>query len=98
MKNALQTPAPCSTVELEEALKVLGGRWKILIIFHLFSAPVLGTAPRYGRDLSEDADPATTRSGEGRRGCPQGVPASAAQSGVQADKGRDCSSSGLEGA
>jgi len=28
-------------VELEEALKVLEGRWKILIIFHLFSAPVL---------------------------------------------------------
>src|SRR5260370_13135079 len=41
MKNALQTPAPCSTVELEEALKVLEGRWKILIIFHLFTAPVL---------------------------------------------------------
>ncbi len=31
----------CSTVELEEALKVLEGRWKILILFHLFSAPVL---------------------------------------------------------
>jgi DNA-binding HxlR family transcriptional regulator len=28
-------------VELEEALKVLEGRWKILILFHLFSAPVL---------------------------------------------------------
>jgi DNA-binding HxlR family transcriptional regulator len=31
----------CSTVELEEALKVLEGRWKILILFHLFSTPVL---------------------------------------------------------
>ena len=31
----------CSTVELEEALKVLEGRWKILILFHLLSAPVL---------------------------------------------------------
>jgi len=31
----------CSTVELEEALKVLEGRWKILILVHLFSAPVL---------------------------------------------------------
>ena len=31
----------CSTVELEEALKVLEGRWKILILSHLFSAPVL---------------------------------------------------------
>ena len=28
-------------MELEEALKVLEGRWKILILFHLFSAPVL---------------------------------------------------------
>jgi DNA-binding HxlR family transcriptional regulator len=33
--------AECSTVELEDALKVLEGRWKILILFHLFSAPVL---------------------------------------------------------
>jgi DNA-binding HxlR family transcriptional regulator len=32
---------PCSTVELEAALKILEGRWKALIIFHLFSAPVL---------------------------------------------------------
>jgi len=31
----------CSTQELEEALEVLEGRWKILILFHLFSAPVL---------------------------------------------------------
>jgi DNA-binding HxlR family transcriptional regulator len=31
----------CSTGELEEALKVLEGRWKILILFHLFSTPVL---------------------------------------------------------
>jgi DNA-binding HxlR family transcriptional regulator len=34
-------PPTCSIVELEEALKVLEGRWKILILFHLFSAPVL---------------------------------------------------------
>jgi DNA-binding HxlR family transcriptional regulator len=42
MKQPEQVSTPgCSTVELEEALKVLEGRWKILIIFHLFSAPVL---------------------------------------------------------
>jgi DNA-binding HxlR family transcriptional regulator len=42
MKKTTQTFTPtCSTVELEEALKVLEGRWKILIIFHLFSASVL---------------------------------------------------------
>jgi DNA-binding HxlR family transcriptional regulator len=28
-------------VELEEVLKMLEGRWKIVILFHLFSAPVL---------------------------------------------------------
>lgn len=28
-------------MELQEALKVLVGRWKLLILFHLFSAPVL---------------------------------------------------------
>jgi DNA-binding HxlR family transcriptional regulator len=32
---------PCSTGELEVALDVLDGRWKVLILFHLFSAPVL---------------------------------------------------------
>jgi len=31
----------CSSSDLEEALSVLEGRWKPLIIFHLFSAPVL---------------------------------------------------------
>src|SRR5260221_3668448 len=41
MKKTHQPPEPCSTAELEEAIKVLEGRWKILIIFHLFSAPVL---------------------------------------------------------
>lgn len=42
MKKQKQIFTPtCSTVELEEALRVLEGRWKILILFHLFSAPVL---------------------------------------------------------
>ena len=42
MKKPQQiSTAECSTVELEEALKVLEGRWKIPILFHLFRAPVL---------------------------------------------------------
>src|SRR5229473_1145424 len=40
-KPQLISTPECSTVELEEALKVLEGRWKILVLFHLFSAPVL---------------------------------------------------------
>jgi DNA-binding HxlR family transcriptional regulator len=32
---------PCSTEQLEDALKALEGRWKTLIIFHLFGAPAL---------------------------------------------------------
>jgi DNA-binding HxlR family transcriptional regulator len=32
--------AACSTDDLESALKILEGRWKTLIIFHLFGAPV----------------------------------------------------------
>jgi DNA-binding HxlR family transcriptional regulator len=35
------SPQPCSTEQLEEALRVLEGRWTALIIFHLFSAPQL---------------------------------------------------------
>jgi DNA-binding HxlR family transcriptional regulator len=34
-------PRTCSTAELEEAIKTIEGRWKILILFHLFGAPVL---------------------------------------------------------
>jgi len=35
-------PSPtCSAQELEDALRVLEGRWKTLIIYHLFTAPVL---------------------------------------------------------
>src|SRR5260370_21601846 len=41
VKKTQQTPEPCSTADLEKAIKVLEGLWKILIIFHLFSAPVL---------------------------------------------------------
>ena len=42
MKKPQQiSTAECSTVELEEALKVLDGQWKQLLLFHLFSAPVL---------------------------------------------------------
>ncbi|RAS32096.1 winged helix-turn-helix transcriptional regulator [Paraburkholderia bryophila] len=31
----------CSAEQLTEALRVLEGRWKTLIIYHLFTAPVL---------------------------------------------------------
>src|ERR1700755_1549936 len=42
MANASQTSSQsCSTAELEDALKVLEGRWKALIVFHLLRAPVL---------------------------------------------------------
>ena len=39
-KDALISQA-CSAQELEDALSVLDGRWKTLIIYHLFTAPVL---------------------------------------------------------
>ena len=42
MAKASQTSLQsCSAAELEDALKVLEGRWKVLIVFHLFRAPVL---------------------------------------------------------
>jgi DNA-binding HxlR family transcriptional regulator len=63
MKKTKQTSTqPCSRAELKEALKVLEGRWKILILFHLqrTGAAVLGITPRGVRDISEDADSAIT--------------------------------------
>src|SRR6195256_328011 len=40
-KTSQSSSQRCATAELEDALKVLEGRWKALIIFHLFRAPVL---------------------------------------------------------
>src|SRR5258707_15480947 len=40
-KTSQTSSQTCSTAELEDALKVLEGRWKALIIFHLFRVPVL---------------------------------------------------------
>lgn len=31
----------CSSAQLEKALTILDGRWKTMIIFHLFSAPAM---------------------------------------------------------
>lgn len=42
MEIVLSPPRqPCTTGELEDALAVIEGRWKILILFHLFGADVL---------------------------------------------------------
>lgn len=35
--NDARSQQPCSPSDLEEALSVLEGRWKILVLFHLFS-------------------------------------------------------------
>jgi len=101
MKKTHQPPEPCATAELEEAIKVLEGRWKILIIFHLFSAPVLRFSElrramvgisqkmliQQLRDLEKHGVVAR-----------KVVPGGATQSGVQADKRRDRSPSSSEGA
>jgi len=39
--NKQSLPRTCSTGELEEAVKTIEGRWKILILFQLFGTPVL---------------------------------------------------------
>ena len=39
--NKQSLPRTCSTVELEEAVKTIEGRWKIIILFQLFGTPVL---------------------------------------------------------
>jgi hypothetical protein len=46
---------------VEDALKILEGHWKLVILFHLFGgkAPLLGAATGDSRDLSEDAHPAS---------------------------------------
>ncbi len=42
MKRKKTIPShACSAHELEDALRVLDGRWKTLILYHLFTAPVL---------------------------------------------------------
>ena len=63
---------PTSAVEGEQALKILEGRWKLVILFHLFGghcgSPILSERSRPGISLSliaGQSDPALAR----RRGC-----------------------------
>jgi DNA-binding HxlR family transcriptional regulator len=39
--SAAPEAPPCSSAQLESAVRILEGRWKVLIIFRLFSAPTL---------------------------------------------------------
>lgn len=54
---------------VENVLRIFEGRWKLVILFHLFGGKVLrfsGFRARDPGDLAEDADPATAADG-GRR-------------------------------
>src|SRR3981189_245633 len=55
--------------------------------FQCARAPLLGTASSYARHLSEDADSATARPGEGLCRLPEGLSGGAAQSGIQPNEG-----------
>jgi hypothetical protein len=55
--------------------------------FQCARAPLLGTASSYARPLSEDADSATARPGEGPCRLPEGLSGGAPQSGVQPNEG-----------
>ena len=77
---------PTSAAEgVEDALKILEGRWKLVILFHLFGGKVLalfGTRTGDPGSVSEDAHPAASPDGS-RWNCPaHPPPAGSAQSRV----------------
>ena len=57
---------------MEEALKILEGRWKLVILFHLFGGNVLRFSD-LERAISEDAHPAASPDGI-RWNCPADRP------------------------
>ena len=58
---------PASAAEgVEQALKVLEGRWKLVILFHLFGGKLLRFSElerAIPGDLTKDADPAASTNG-----------------------------------
>jgi hypothetical protein len=96
MKRQKQTlTQTCSTVELEEALKVLEGRWKILILSHLFSAPVLRFS-ELRRAVSGISQKMLIQQLRGLE--KDGISGSATQGGIHVDERWGGSSSGAQGA
>src|SRR5258707_10025452 len=83
-KGSKHTPATAAT-GVEQAFKFLEGRWKLVILFHLFGGKMLRFSElerAIPRDLSEDADPAASTI-RARQHCPADrPPSSAAEGGV----------------
>ena len=62
MSKHQHTPASAA-VGIEHAIRMLEGRWKLVILFHLFGgqeAALLGSRARDSGHLTEDADPAAS--------------------------------------
>src|SRR5882757_9975866 len=80
--------APVAASIVEEALKVLEGRWKMVILFHLFCNGTMRFSELGARDRrrhAEDAHPATPRPGASRRHHPHGLSGGPAKGGIQPD-------------
>src|SRR4051794_30422270 len=74
---------------IESAFRILEGRWKMVIVFHLFARGILRFSElgeSHSRRIGEDADPAAARTGARRRGQPHRLPAGAAQGRVRSDR------------
>jgi len=100
MKKLNKPPNRAPRQNWKKQIKVLEGRWKILIIFHLFSGrcSVLQNFAGDNRYLSEDVDSATTRSGKKTAWLRARCPGGAAQVEYKLTKDGICSPSCSEGA
>ena len=71
-----------AAADVEAALRILEGRWKLVILFHLFGGKgdaLLRPGTRDTQHHSENAGAATSQLGSGRNRCAYGVSSGAAE-------------------
>ena len=69
-----------AAADVEAALRLLEGRWKLVILFHLFGGKVMRFSDLSDTQHdSENAGTATPRNGRGRNRCEDGLSSGAAK-------------------
>ena len=71
-----------AAADVEAALRLLEGRWKLVILFHLFGGKVMRffrSGAGHTQHHSENAGAATSRLGSGRNRCADGLRPGAAE-------------------
>jgi hypothetical protein len=83
-------PRSHCAADMQDAVSALEGRWKMMILAHLFGETVMrfSDLQRDPGRIAEDADPAIARLGAGWGDLAYGLPGGAAEGRIPADRHR----------